>query len=534
MEVEFRRQKVCLLERGKEMWPGDYPEDLVEGAFELQVDRPSGRIGKPTALYDFRFNDEMHVWIGCGLGGTSLVNANVTVVPDKKVFDGFPPEINQTFDLVERGYKITSEWLQAKPVPDRHDLPKSYALKRSGTTTGGKWLQPPLAVSWDKQSSTGGIQMNACINCGNCVTGCNNQSKNTTLMNYIPDAHKHGCEIFCQVEVKSIEKQGDIWIVHGISHETSKLFSVRCKTCIIAGGSLGSTELLLRSKEKGLECSSQVGKKFTGNGDVLGFAYNGEKKVQSVGYPSKQPILENPVGPTITSILDLKTETLKDSYWIAEGAFPSMLSTGLVQAFTALSLLPIARRVPTDNSGMLRRIAREAQSNVQGPRVGSMDNTQMYLFMGHDDADGTMVLKEDRLRIVWPNVHRQHVYQKADQILYDCTKADVGIYIKNPLTIDANNNQLVTVHPLGGCPMGTSAENGVVNHKGQVFQKGTTVYENLYVLDGAILPTAVGVNPFFTICAIVERSIMIMAKEKNLSINYDPFHGNDIEDFEWV
>jgi cholesterol oxidase len=58
----------------------------------------------------------------------------------------------------------------------------------------------------------------------------------------------------------------------------------------------------------------------------------------------------------------------------------------------------------------------------------------------------------------------------------------------------------VTLHPLGGCKMGTTPETGVVNHLGQVFG-----YPKLYVVDGAILPASIGRNPSHTIAALAER-----------------------------
>ena len=60
---------------------------------------------------------------------------------------------------------------------------------------------------------------------------------------------------------------------------------------------------------------------------------------------------------------------------------------------------------------------------------------------------------------------------------------------------------LITPHPLGGCNMGASAEDGVVDHKGEVFG-----YRNLFVLDGAIVPEALGVNPSRTIAALAEHA----------------------------
>jgi cholesterol oxidase len=60
---------------------------------------------------------------------------------------------------------------------------------------------------------------------------------------------------------------------------------------------------------------------------------------------------------------------------------------------------------------------------------------------------------------------------------------------------------LITPHPLGGCGMGTGRENGVVDHRGAVFG-----YPGLYVIDGAIVPEALGVNPSRTIAALAERA----------------------------
>jgi cholesterol oxidase len=61
-------------------------------------------------------------------------------------------------------------------------------------------------------------------------------------------------------------------------------------------------------------------------------------------------------------------------------------------------------------------------------------------------------------------------------------------------------NSLVTLHPLGGCPMGVSADDGVVDHLGRVIG-----YRNLIVADGAIVPTPTVRNPSHTIAALAER-----------------------------
>ena len=79
--------KVCVLERGKEFRPGEYPNTTLEAGKEMQLDSPLEHIGSATGLYDFRLNDDINVFLGCGLGGTSLVNANVSLEAEAAVFE---------------------------------------------------------------------------------------------------------------------------------------------------------------------------------------------------------------------------------------------------------------------------------------------------------------------------------------------------------------------------------------------------------------------------------------------------------------
>ncbi|MGH3992370.1 MAG: NAD(P)-binding protein, partial [Pseudonocardiaceae bacterium] len=61
-------RQVCLLERGKELQPGEYPDTGPEAWGEMQIDYPDCHVGSRTALYDMRVNDELSVFMGCGLG----------------------------------------------------------------------------------------------------------------------------------------------------------------------------------------------------------------------------------------------------------------------------------------------------------------------------------------------------------------------------------------------------------------------------------------------------------------------------------
>ena len=108
--------------------------------------------------------------------------------------------------------------------------------------------------------------------------------------------------------------------------------TIRAAHVIIGAGALGSTKLLLRSKERGLKVSSRVGQRFSTNGDVLGFSYNGTKKVNSVGLTTEH-MTENkkakPPGPCITSVMDFRKTTdgnVKNGFVIEDGTPPSVLS----------------------------------------------------------------------------------------------------------------------------------------------------------------------------------------------------------------
>jgi len=78
------------------------------------------------------------------------------------------------------------------------------------------------------------------------------------------------------------------------------------------------------------------------------------------------------------------------------------------------------------------------------------------------------------------------------------TEATGGRLLPNPAWSVLKS--LVTLHPLGGCPIGVTPQTGVVDHLGLVFG-----YPNLYVVDGAILPSSIGRNPSHTIAALAER-----------------------------
>jgi cholesterol oxidase len=144
--------------------------------------------------------------------------------------------------------------------------------------------------------------------------------------------------------------------------------------------------------------------------------------------------------------------------------------------------------------------------------------------MAHDDANGKMYLdtKTDRLRITWPDVGRQLIFQEIVARLQAATVNAGGTFVGNPAWSERMGRQLATVHPLGGCRMGEDALEGVVNHKGQVFDgpKDRRVHRGLYVCDGAIIPCSLGINPLLTISALAERLCALLAEDYRWTLDY--------------
>lgn len=530
-------RSVCLLERGREILPGDYPDTPTEAAEDLQFHTPDGHIGSRTGLYDIHVNAQQNAVVGCGLGGTSLINANVALEAKPEVFDdpNWPEEIRQHRDtLLQDGYTLARETLKPTPYPEDYPtLAKLQANKQSAQYMGKgeHFYRPPINVTFEDPPgglNHVGVPQKKCTNCGDCVSGCNYAAKNTTLMNYLPDAWNHGAEIYCQAQVRHLEKTDNGWLVHyqyldvGREKFDAPTLFVHADIVVLSAGTIGSNEIMLRSKAKGLACSDRVGKGFSGNGDILGFGYNCDQPIHGIGYGTNAPGELPPVGPCITSIIDLREGEDREQHMvIEEGSIPGAIGTFLATAFSAVTGI-IGQNTANSFSYKLHDAGRAMTSLLRGPYHGAVDNTQTYLIMSHDNAEGKAELNdEDRMIIDWPNVGEQRNFILGNENLKKATAALGGIYVENPIWTKLFKHSLITVHPLGGCGMGADASRGTVNHKNQVFTgEGDAVYDNLYICDGSVIPTSLAVNPLLTISALTERCCTLLTQDRDWQIDY--------------
>jgi cholesterol oxidase len=522
---------VCLLERGKEMQPGDYPNDGAGLLQQLQVDTPKLRVGPQTALFDIRYNSDINVVVGCGLGGTSLINAGICLRPDPKVLasEAWPTDLRRPGAL-SVWFERAEDMLKPAASPrDYLESPKTETLRQAAQKLGVHAVPVPVLVNFKplpNDVNHAGVTQLACIGCGDCVTGCNYHAKNTLIMNYLPDAKNHSAEIFTTTRVRYVEPLDTGWRVHGQYVDggdgIDTAFKVDAKIVVLAAGTLGSTEILLRSRDHGLSLSNQIGNRFSGNGDTIGFAYNTDRVVNGIGLGARKPGQKLPIGPCSTAMIDWRNGSdLNGGMVMEDGAIPGALAHFLAPLFAVG-----ARVIGVDTArGLWDKIkerSREVESKLLGAYTGAIANTLFLLVISHDDSKGRMYLDDNRLRVEWPGLGRQEQFKQASQMMERVAQALHGTYIQNPIWNELTDHNLVTGHPLGGCAMADDSNTGVVNHKGQVFRNdfGGDVHPGLYVMDGSVVPTALGVNPLLTISALAERSCHHMAEDFGWVINY--------------
>jgi hypothetical protein len=267
---------------------------------------------------------------------------------------------------------------------------------------------------------------------------------------------------FCECEVRFVRKapKGDSYIVFfawrgakrgdfedAFEHD---LMWVHAKHCVfLAAGTLGTTEVLLRSKRFGLSMSNTVGTRMSGNGDILAFGYNTDYEVNAMARAHPKP--SAPVGPTITGIIDCREqEDPMDGFVIEEGAVALALVSNLQ---TLLDVMP--GKVFPGQWGPLqkfRHFISGLQSRVLGAysKGGSIQKTQIYLIMSHDSDKATLTLTENGTPILkFLGVGRSKSVKDLNALLAKATNAVGGTFINNPFFAALGEQE---VRPIFACP----------------------------------------------------------------------------------
>jgi cholesterol oxidase len=351
----------------------------------------------------------------------------------------------------------------------------------------------------------------ACRHCGDCWSGCNVGAKNTVGITYIADAVDHGAAIFCESRVRSISKTKSGWeiMVQDLS-KASANWCIEAPIAVLAAGSLGTTELLLRAQQCGLQLSAKLGEKFSANGDDLVFADKLDAPVNAIatGFPPQAPRGTAPVGPHSMAMIDLSDE--HGPLWVHDGTMMALM----------------AALAPLENL-MKLRVWNALRILKEGIYGDEMSRSQILYVVAHDDASGRLRLHNDHVVVDWPGYSDAPERVRAEQKVKAMIESMGGTFVGNPFAMTTFGGNRIIAHPLGGCAMGETVEQGVVAPDGRVFDptKGPKgVHDGLYVCDGAAVPSAVGVSPLLTITALAERAMILAADQlqRKLDVNATP------------
>jgi cholesterol oxidase len=514
---------VCLLERGRPYPPGSFPDTPHEMSRNFW-DPSEGYYG----LYDLWSFTGIEALVSSGLGGGSLIYANVLLRKDEKWF--------VTEDLERGGYEhwpVTRadldphyDRVEAMMKPQRYPLEhspydrtaKTHAFAAAAERVGRKAELPPLAVSFANEGrppvpgeriaeapNLHGLPRYTCRLVGECDVGCNIGAKNTLDFNYLSAAERAGAELRTAAEVRSFEPQdGGGFRIDYVTHPEREEHRLSATRLVLSAGTLGSTFLLLKNKRALPGLSKKLGTRFCGNGDLLTFAVNTDEPTD----PS--------YGPVITSAIRYPDEL--DGYgdagrgfYIEDAGVPRFVPW-LVQSAEAPGSL---RRAAMVAWRILRqRLLGDPESNLSAEAAGVLGDGKLsgsflpLLGMGRDIPDGTMSLtKRGYLDVDWVKRKSGPYFDRLREESRRLAEAmGAEKFEDNPLWL---LRRVITVHPLGGCPMGRSAEEGVVDSHGRAFG-----CPGLHVADGSVMPGPVGPNPSLTIAALADRFADAIVEEQ--------------------
>lgn len=498
-------RSVLVLERGRRWSPDTYPRE-PDDAWVWDQDKPEACNG----WMDLRLLDDMWVAQGAGVGGGSLIYANISIDAKPAAFAaGWPSEIN--YDVLKPYYECVADMLGSRPLPDGQ-LTRRFTLMKEAADKigeGARFQKLDLAVTFDETWSYDlpdavdpkhskpftnrfGKQQGTCIHCGNCDIGCQVQARNTLDLNYIAAAEAAGATVQPLCLVTHISPADGGWRVHydRLQDGRREPADVVAKQVVLGAGSLGSTEILLRSRDQYRtlpDLSPWLGHGWSSNGDFLTPAFYDQRQI----FPT--------IGPTITCAIDFLDGSQSDGarFFVEDGGFPNTLGN-YVQA----QLKRVGRFDPR------KKFLDILSGAVGGDKV--LSNVMPWFGQAVDAANGRFYLGRlwyapwrRKLALDWDPTRSENAINGLIAMHERLSQATGG-KAAVPLTWTVLRH-LVTPHPLGGCGMAASPAAGVVDHAGRVFG-----HPGLYVFDGAIVPRAIGLNPSKTIAALAERAVALM------------------------
>jgi cholesterol oxidase len=484
-------KRVCVLERGRRFAREDFPDDPLQAPAMLWHEDAN-----PGGLFDVRLMRDVTVITAAGVGGGSLVYANVQLRAPAEVFErGWPAAINRA--ELDPWYDRTEEALEPRPTPGDPPLPKVRAFAAAGRHVGRDAKLLPIAVHFGeaRRNPFSGMPQEGCQNLGRCDLGCPIHAKNTVDLTYLARAESLGAEVralHLAVAIEPPSGRGESWRIGYRDLGDGADGAVEAPTVVLAAGTLGSPRLLLTNRRRLPQLSPALGTRFSGNGDALAMAFD----------PTADDVrgARNDYGPVMTSMLDYTAER---QLIVADGGLPANFDV-LLDVARGVNVIGGWRRWLLRLRDALTHLGwsdqsmhpRDLRLSERSPDTDSL----VFLMIGRDAADGRMRLTPvfRRFDIRWSSSGSAALFANLERTAHELAEGSGATPF---YALEAGPlSKFATVHPLGGCPMGDDPAAGVVDEAGNVYG-----YSGLHVLDGSIVPTALGVNPSKTIAALAER-----------------------------
>jgi cholesterol oxidase len=523
-------RSVVVLERGRAYPPGSFPRTPSATARNFW-EPAEGRHG----LFDVWSFEGIDGLVSSGLGGGSLIYANVLLRKDEKWFVHEQPVPGGGYEHwpisradLEPHYDAVETMIGVTRYP-YDDTPKTMAIEEAAKAAGLSLQRPPLAISFSRRpgeepvrqgeieppsyGNIHGLPRVTCTLTGECDVGCNNGAKNSLDHTYLSAAKHAGADIRTRHEVKGFRPldadQGGgyevTYVVHtGADGEPAAdlpVRTIRARRLVLAAGTFGTTYLLLRNRLALPGMSNALGTRFSGNGDLLGLVMDSSRDgvARDLGANT---------GPVITTAIRVPDSVDGEAdgdgrrgHYLEDAGYPAF-AAWIAESGKGLGTLARAfqfgyRRAVEDMLDAGDSTVGADLAEMIGP--GNLSATSLPLLgMGRDIPDGVMRLVGGRLEVDWTIETSIDYFDGVRETMRTMAGQLGGTYYDNPVWWA---KRVITVHPLGGAPMGRHPGEGFCNQYGEVYG-----HPGLYVMDGALLPGPVGANPSLTIAAVADRA----------------------------
>lgn len=481
-------KSVLVLERGRRYRPSEFPR-MVTDVDALFWDYPR----RPTSLglYDVRFLSGIGVVAASGVGGGSLIYANIHIRPDPVVFEDprWPRSIDRA--TLEPFYDRVASMFRVEPIPPEVSIRKRDAYRDAAAEIGREVFDPDQAVAWTDSPGPG---RKACRLVAECEFGCQFGAKNTVDLTYLARAEELGATVRTGAHVSHVLPYGREYVVRYQQVPGGKPSQVMGARVVLSAGTLGTNEILFRSRDLfGTlpELSPALGHGFSGNGDFLGSIQNSTVD------------LEPWRGPDVTSVI--KCFDTSPEFTMAAPTF----NRAVMEVLASLGqpsgrwLRPLESLVWPRLGDVLRWAFRRGllskPARLRGRNAGDSARMTNLFAIGRDSAGGVMRLKGGRLDVEWRyETENRVLIERMEEAMREVT----AVYGGTLATLVTWNvfRRIITVHPLGGCRLAESPRDGVVSPEGEVHG-----YPGLFVADGSVIPASIGFHPVMTISAVSER-----------------------------